>query len=221
MPQIWAESIEQHKRQTIARIIDATVALVADKGLGATSMSQVAERSGIGRATLYSYFPDVEHILLAWHEQEVDRYRESLSDELARQTDTPGALRVIITRLIEGFSDGHDHALDASRVELSALSPQIKQQMAGASAKLATLLDEVLEHGIRTGQLRPDLNRELTTTLIVRAASAAREQVEQGHGDATEVADEVLALLLGGVKPPPERQRRASAPRRRARTSRS
>ena len=107
MPQIWAESIEQHKRQTIARIIDATVALVADKGLGATSMSQVAERSGIGRATLYSYFPDVEHILLAWHEQEVDRYRESLSDEHARQTDTPGALRVIITRLIEGFSGGH------------------------------------------------------------------------------------------------------------------
>jgi AcrR family transcriptional regulator len=154
MPQIWAESIEQHKRQTTARIIDATVALVAENGLSATSMSHVAESAGIGRATLYSYFPDVEHILLAWHEQEVDRYTQSLSDELARQTDTPSALRVIMTRLIEGFTSGHDHALDASRVELSALSPEIKRQMAGASAKLATLLDEVLEQGIRTGQLK-------------------------------------------------------------------
>jgi AcrR family transcriptional regulator len=218
MPQIWAESIEQHKRQTIARIIDATVALVAENGLSATSMSHVAERAGIGRATLYSYFPDVEHILLAWHEQEVDRYTQSLSDELARQTDTPSALQVIITRLIEGFTSGHDHALDASRVELSALSPDIKRQMAGASAKLAALLDEVLEHGIRTGQLRPDLDRQLTATLIMRAASAAREQVEQGNGDANQVADAVLAVLLGGIQPP-ERQHRAGAPRRRGRTA--
>ena len=35
MPQIWAESIEQHKRQTEARIIDAAVALVAERGLAA------------------------------------------------------------------------------------------------------------------------------------------------------------------------------------------
>jgi AcrR family transcriptional regulator len=221
MPQIWAESIEQHKRQTTARIIDATVALVAENGLSATSMSHVAESAGIGRATLYSYFPDVEHILLAWHEQEVDRYTQSLSDELARQTDTPSALRVIMTRLIEGFTSGHDHALDASRVELSALSPEIKRQMAGASAKLATLLDEVLEQGIRTGQLRPDLNRQLTATLIMRTASAAREQVEQHQADTNQLTDATLALLLGGIQAPPERTRRPSAPRRRARTSAS
>jgi AcrR family transcriptional regulator len=213
MPQIWAESIEQHKRQTVARIIDATVGLVAGNGLSATSMSQVAERAGIGRATLYSYFPDVEHILLAWHEQEVDRYRESLSRELARQSDTPGALRIIITRLIEGFTGGHDHALDASRVELGALSPEIKRQMAGASTKLATLLDEVLEQGIRTGQLRPDLNVELTTTLIMRTASAAREQLEHGQGNAKQLADAALALLLGGIQTPPNRPPRADTRR--------
>ena len=34
-------------------------------------MSQIAEQTGIGRATLYKYFPDVEAILLAWHERQV------------------------------------------------------------------------------------------------------------------------------------------------------
>jgi hypothetical protein len=90
--------------------------------------------------------------------------------------------------------------------------------MAGASAKLATLLDEVLEQGMRTGQLRPDLNRQLTATLIMRTASAAREQVEQGQTDANQLTDAALAMLLGGIQPP-GRQRRAGAPGRRARTS--
>lgn len=33
------------------------------------TMSRIAEEIGIGRATLYKYFPDVEAILLAWHER--------------------------------------------------------------------------------------------------------------------------------------------------------
>ena len=200
MPQIWAESIEQHKRQTEARIIDATVTLVAERGLSATSMSQVAERAGIGRATLYSYFPDVEHILLAWHDQEVERYHQALADELAAQPDAPAALRVFITRMIEGFAGEHDQGLDASRIELSALSPDIKRQMGSATAKLASLLADILEHGMCAGQLRQDLDVELTAALIMRTASAAREQLQEEQASARELADATLALLLGGIQ---------------------
>jgi AcrR family transcriptional regulator len=203
MPQIWAESIEQHKRQTIARIIDATVALVGERGLGATSMSQIAQRTGIGRATLYSYFPDVEHILLAWHDQEVDRYHQALADELAAQPDAPSALLVFITRLIQGFAGGHDQGLDATRVELSALSPDVKRQMGNATARLASLLQQTLEQGVSAGQLRHDLNVQLATVLIMRTATAAREQLGQGQADTQQLADETLALLLGGIQAVP------------------
>jgi AcrR family transcriptional regulator len=207
MPQIWAESIEQHKRQTVARIIDATVALVAERGLAAVSMSQVAQRAGIGRATLYSYFPDVEHILLAWHNQEVERYRQALADELAAQPDAPSALRVFITRMIQGFTGEHDQGLDASRVELGALSPDVKRQMGNATAKLASLLQQTLEQGISTGELRPDLNVQLTTALIMRTATAARE-LRQGQADTQQLADATLALLLGGIQTaPPDKLR--------------
>jgi AcrR family transcriptional regulator len=208
MPQIWAESIEEHKRQTVARIIDATVALVDERGLGATSMSQVAQRAGIGRATLYSYFPDVEHILLAWHDHEVARYHQALAEELAAQDDAPAALRVFITRLIQGFAGDHDRGLDASRIELSALSPDIKRQMGGATAKLASLLKDTLEQGIRAGQLRQDLNVELTTTLIMRTASAAREQLQHEHANPQELADATLGLLLGGIQAVPPKTAR-------------
>ena len=35
------------------------------------TMSKIAERTGIGRATLYKYFPDVESILTAWHQRQI------------------------------------------------------------------------------------------------------------------------------------------------------
>jgi AcrR family transcriptional regulator len=200
MPQIWAESIEEHKRQTVARIIDAAVALVAERGLAGASMSQVARRAGIGRATLYSYFPDCEHILVAWHERAVDRYHQALADELASQPDALSALRLFITRLIQGFAGEHDKGLDASRVELSALSPDVRRQMGKATAKLASLLQQTLEQGISSGELRPDLNVQLTTGLIMRTATAAREQVQQEQADTEQLADATVALLFGGIQ---------------------
>src|SRR5690349_18975373 len=42
-------------------------------------MSRIARETGIGRATLYKYFPDVEAILAAWHDRHVSRHLEYLA----------------------------------------------------------------------------------------------------------------------------------------------
>ncbi len=41
-----------------ARLLDATEKLLADKGIRATTMQEVAERAGVSRAWLYRHFPD-------------------------------------------------------------------------------------------------------------------------------------------------------------------
>lgn len=37
-------------------------------------MSQIAEQTGIGRATFYKYFSDVEAILAAWNERHISHH---------------------------------------------------------------------------------------------------------------------------------------------------
>jgi AcrR family transcriptional regulator len=59
-----------HRREVRDAILDTMAALVAEHGLLGVTMSQIAEETGIGRATLYKYFPDVEAILLAWHDRQ-------------------------------------------------------------------------------------------------------------------------------------------------------
>ena len=65
VPRLWNETIEGHRREVSDAIMDSTAALVTEHGLRSVTMSQIAEKTGIGRATLYKYFPRVETILLA------------------------------------------------------------------------------------------------------------------------------------------------------------
>src|SRR3977135_2339722 len=79
VPRLWNETIEGHRRAGRRATLDTTAALVAGHGLRSVTMSQIAEETGIGRATLYKYFPDVEAILVAWHERHVAGHLEHLA----------------------------------------------------------------------------------------------------------------------------------------------
>src|SRR6266508_4210937 len=71
MPKLWNKTIEAHRREVRDATLDTAAKLVAEHGLRAVTMSQIAEHTGIGRATLYKYFSGVEAILLAWHERQI------------------------------------------------------------------------------------------------------------------------------------------------------
>ena len=79
MPKLWDDSIETHRRTVRDAALDAVAALVADRGLRGVTMSGIAERTGIGRATLYRYFSDVDAVLAAWHEREVSAHVDRLA----------------------------------------------------------------------------------------------------------------------------------------------
>ena len=71
MPKLWTDTVEEHRRAVRDAAMDATARLAAGRGLASVTMSRIAEEAGIGRATLYKYFPDVEAMLIAWHERQV------------------------------------------------------------------------------------------------------------------------------------------------------
>ena len=79
VPRLWDETIEAHRRAVRGATLDTTAALVAEHGLASVTMSQIAAETGIGRATLYKYFPDVDAILVAWHERQVAEHLAPVS----------------------------------------------------------------------------------------------------------------------------------------------
>jgi AcrR family transcriptional regulator len=89
VPRLWNDTIQAHRAAVRDAILDTTAALVSEHGLLSVTMSQIAEATGIGRATLYKYFPDVEAILVAWHERQVTAHLTQLA-ELRDQAGDPG-----------------------------------------------------------------------------------------------------------------------------------
>src|SRR3954452_10976695 len=93
VPRLWNATIEAHRDAVREAVLDTTAALVSARGLRAVTMSEIAERSGIGRATLYKYFPDVDAILLAWHERQVAAHLQQLFDVADGAGDAGARLR--------------------------------------------------------------------------------------------------------------------------------
>jgi AcrR family transcriptional regulator len=92
-------------------ILDATADLAASEGLSAVTMSRIAEDAGIGRATLYKYFADIQQILIAWHRRQIDSHLEQLAAVRTSAADPGEALRAVLLAYGEIIRTRHGHAL--------------------------------------------------------------------------------------------------------------
>src|SRR6266496_5983512 len=96
VPKLWNDTIEKHRQAVRDATLDTTAALVAEHGLTSVTMSRIAEETGIGRATLYKYFPDIEAILIAWHERQVTGHLEHLAEIRDQAGGAGGRLEAVL-----------------------------------------------------------------------------------------------------------------------------
>jgi AcrR family transcriptional regulator len=169
VPKLWAETIETHRGHVRDAVLQTTAALVAEHGLRAVTMSQIAEDSGIGRATLYKYFPDVESILLAWHERQVATHLDHLL-AVQEQTATPfDGLKAVLGAyaLICHEVGRQDHG-----AELTALLHR-DARLDGPERQLRELLRDLITDSIKIGAVRSDVSPDELAAYCANALAAA------------------------------------------------
>ncbi|HEX5856485.1 MAG TPA: TetR/AcrR family transcriptional regulator [Microbacterium sp.] len=165
MPKLWDETIEAHRQAVRQAALDATAALVAANGIRAVTMSGIAEKTGIGRATLYKYFPDVDAVLGAWHERLVASHLDRL-DALGQRSGTPGErLRAVLEAyaLIRQQQDGG---------ELAALLHR-GAHMDHAHARLSGFIRDLLVEAAAAGHVRDDVPPHELADYCLSALGAA------------------------------------------------
>ena len=65
MPKINAASIEEHVSRQKELLLDEASKLFRRKGFRATDMADIANAMGLARNSLYRYYPNKDHILVA------------------------------------------------------------------------------------------------------------------------------------------------------------
>ncbi|MFE3451936.1 TetR/AcrR family transcriptional regulator [Nonomuraea sp. NPDC059194] len=190
VPRLWNETIEAHRRDVREAILDSTAALVAEHGLRSVTMSQIAEKTGIGRATLYKYFPDVEAILFAWHERQITSHLGHLVHVRDQSGDAGDRLAAVLEAyaVISRESQGrHDPAL-------IALLHQ-DQHVVRAQRQLFDLVRDLLAEGGAAGVLRDDVSPDELATYCLHALSAA------GGLPSEEAVHRLVMVILSGLRP--------------------
>ncbi|MFD4976570.1 TetR/AcrR family transcriptional regulator [Streptomyces sp. NPDC058424] len=167
MPKLWNETIEAHRNAVRDAILKATAALVAEHGLTSVKMAKIAEQVGIGRATLYKYFPDVEAILVAWHEDHVKAHLAELAELRDRAEDPEQALHSVLTAY--AFIC-HHRGNDTS--EIAALVHR-GEPIARAQRQLTELFSGLLARAAADGRLHSDAPSDELANYCLHALAAA------------------------------------------------
>jgi AcrR family transcriptional regulator len=189
MPRLWNDTIEAHRRAVRDATLDTTAALVAEHGLLSVTMSQIATETGIGRATLYKYFPDVESILVAWHERQIAHHLEHLAAVRDQHPDRTASER--LEAVLQAFAFiSHEH----HGSELAAVLHQV-EHVAHAQQHLKILIRDLLEEGAQTGDFRDDVPAEELASYCLHALSAASGQPSKA------AVHRLVAVTLSGLRP--------------------
>ena len=188
MPRLWNETIEAHRRAVRDATLDTTATLVAEHGLASVTMSQIAAATGIGRATLYKYFPDVEAILVAWHERLVADHLEQLASVRDRAAGAAERLEAVLETYALILHEHH-------RGELAALLHQ-GAHVARAQQHLSHFIGELLTEGAASRDVRDDVAPEELASYCLHGITAASSLPSKV------AVRRLVTVVLAGLQPP-------------------
>ena len=128
-------------------------------------MSQIAEATGTGRASLHKYFSDVEAILVAWHERQVTGHLE----QLAKVRDRPGKPGERLRAVLEAY------ALISQEHHGIELAAQLRrgEHVADAQQHLRQFIRDLPTEGAQTGELRDAVAPDALASNCLHALAAA------------------------------------------------
>ncbi len=170
MPKLWNETIQDHRREVREAIIQTAVSLVEKQGLFAVTMSQIAEATGIGRATLYKHFPDVETILHEWHERQIERHLR----HLAEVRDAGGDALERLEAVLEAYAYISHESRGHRDTEFAALLHRNQHVVIAAERRLRDMISDCFAVAAREEVVRTDVPPHELASYCLHALAAAR-----------------------------------------------
>lgn len=193
VPRLWDETIQAHRHQVRDAILDTTAALVFEHGLRSVTMAQIADKTGIGRATVYKYFPDVDTILHAWHHHQITVHLAQLTEVVSRVNDPGPRLEAVLrayARIAHQTRGRHD-------TEIGRFLHR-DEHLADAQRQLHDLITGLITDAVRHADLRSDTPPSELAAYCLHALNAASNLPSQV------AVDRLVTVTLTGLRSAPE-----------------
>ena len=185
----------QSATTTDDRIIHATISLISSHGLGAITMSQVAEDAGVARQTLYNHYRDIDSIVAV----AIDRHNNESVALLTSALTVAQTPTEKLGQMARHFAMVGAHAGQALQVG-SATSSEVRHALDTYKRAIEELIHSVIEDGQQTGDLRADLAPDTDAVLVRSILDGIQELAAATPERASDIAASGARTLLAAVR---------------------
>lgn len=198
----------EKKRQAV---LQQAARLFNERGFHATSLDDIAARLHVSKPTLYYYVRSKDDILLECVRQALAMMQEGIAE--VRQGGGRALDQLVACMRIYAGIVTQDFGQCVIRIGEDPLPPPLKKELRRLKAGIDHQFRHLIAEGVAEGSLLP-CDPKLAAFMLAGALSwVGRWYRADGALSPEQIADQGIALLLGGVLAPPPPA--AAAPRRR------
>ena len=191
-------------QQKYERILDALQELLENHKLQSISVSEIAETAGIGKGSIYYYFPSKDAILEALVERSYEKPLQT-AKALAGRTEISPFIRMAM--IFEACRNSSSEFIKSENNKNSGTQEKSflhQKYINHIITELKPVLAEIIRQGIKTGQIcfsDPDALAEIV--LIVLTVKMDNTLIPSSKEDIENTISALVSLLEKGTDNPP------------------
>ncbi len=178
-------------------ILEAAAQVFSEKGFYAATVEEIASRAGVGKGTVYEYFPSKEALFRAMLRAGMQSYLAAVRSRLKNPTSARGALEQIALAHV-GFIREKSALARLIADEQIGLSPEGREWLWRMKERKLEAVARVIAKGIEEGEFRP-ADPRLAAEVFLGVVGAICVPVLFSSGDSAE-AGELESRVLEGLE---------------------
>jgi TetR/AcrR family transcriptional regulator, fatty acid metabolism regulator protein len=147
------------------QIIDAAVIVIAEHGYHQAQVSKIAKQAGVADGTIYLYFKNKEDILISLFQDKMGFFVEKIEEEIRGIQSSTEKLLVLVEKHFRMLSED-PHLAIVTQLELRQSNKELRLKINDVLKGYLRLVDQILKHGMESGEFREDLNYRLARQMI-------------------------------------------------------
>lgn len=186
------------------KILDALQTLLENKNLQTISVSEIAHAAGIGKGSIYYYFPSKEAILEALVARSYEKPLETAKKLSGQRDISPFTRMAMIFQACRNISTEFLKSETKSEAGSSEKAFLHQKYMSHIIQELKPVLAEIIRQGIAEGTIRFDRPEALAEiVLIVLAVKMDNTLTESSLEESRDTIAGLVTLLEKGTENPP------------------
>lgn len=198
-----AKSKRDEPQQKRSAILDAAMEVFSEKGFHPATIDEIAERAGVGKGTIYSYFDSKVALFQELLEEILETTYQRTKERVANSEGTLSKLYA----LADVDHDVVKRYAPLARILLAdpslVISPKFRRMLEHAQMQLNALVANVIRQGQNEGIFSREFHAELAASMVLGAKNGVifdwLEVDSQRRPDPDQIRKQVVAFVERGL----------------------